>query len=224
MVPKCSRGLSDNYAPPTTSTMVTGTRVFGTAIPSSTSGVDHRSSSLLFLVVLPDLPDKITERLIDVDTLLGRGLDKFASEMFGKVTALVHANLTLVFQIALVRYDNNGERILVLHTEDLLVECADFFERVAGGDRIYEKETLSRAHVLLTHGTVLLLSSRVQNIEQRDLLINDALLPVGVFDGWVVLVHEVALDELNRQGRLANTTTADYDKLILAEELGPRHQ
>jgi len=157
-----------------------------------------RAAIDLLLVVPSDLTDKDNEGFVDVDAHFGGGFDELAAEVLGKVTALVHADLTLVFQIALVRHDDNGERVLVLHTEDLLVECADFFERIAGGDRVYEKETLSRAHVLLTHSAVLLLSSRVQNIKQRDLLINDALLPVGVFDGWVILVNEVALDELNR--------------------------
>ena len=66
----------------------------------------------------------------------------------------VHANLALVLEIALVGDDDDGERVLVLHPEDLLVERRDFFKRVAGGDRIDKEEALPGAHVLLTHRTV----------------------------------------------------------------------
>jgi hypothetical protein len=44
---------------------------------------------------------------------------------------------------------------------------------------------------------VLLLASSVEDVEQRDLVVNDALLPVRVLDRRVVLVHKVRLDELD---------------------------
>ena len=65
----------------------------------------------------------------------------------------VHPNLSLVFQITLVGDNDDRERILILHSQDLLVEGADFFERVAGCDRVHKEETLASAHVLLPHGT-----------------------------------------------------------------------
>ncbi len=61
--------------------------------------------------------------------------------------------MTFVFQITLVRYDDDGEGILVLNTENLLVERADFLEGVAGGDGIHKKETLAGTHVLFAHST-----------------------------------------------------------------------
>jgi hypothetical protein len=62
--------------------------------------------------------------------------------------------LAFVLEIALVGDDNDGERVLVLDSEDLLVERRNFFKRVARGDRIDEQEALSGAHVLLTHCAV----------------------------------------------------------------------
>jgi hypothetical protein len=38
-------------------------------------------------------------------------------------------------------------------------------------------------------------------------------------DGRVVLVNKVALDQLDGQARLSHTTAADYDQLVLPEEL-----
>ena len=65
----------------------------------------------------------------------------------------VHPHLPLVFQIALVGNDDNWERVLVLHTQDLLVEGANFLKRIAGGDGVDQEEPLSRAHVLFAHST-----------------------------------------------------------------------
>jgi hypothetical protein len=42
------------------------------------------------------------------------------------------------------------------------------------------------------------------------------------FDCRVVLVDEVALDELDGQTRFSDTTTTDYYELVLAEELATR--
>ena len=66
----------------------------------------------------------------------------------------IHAHLALVLEIALVGDDDDGERVLVLHSEDLLVEGRDLFKRVARGNRIDEQEAFPCTHVLLTHRTV----------------------------------------------------------------------
>lgn len=63
-------------------------------------------------------------------------------------------NLAFVLEIALVGDEDDGEDILVLDAEDLLVEGRDFLERVARGDRVDEQETFASAHILLTHGTI----------------------------------------------------------------------
>jgi len=68
-----------------------------------------RTPRSLFLIELSDLADELAERLIDVDSLLGGGLDELAVEVFCQITALVHADLSLVFQIALVGHDDDGE-------------------------------------------------------------------------------------------------------------------
>ena len=65
----------------------------------------------------------------------------------------VHPNLSLVFQVTLVGDDDDGERILILHSQNLLVEGADFLKRIARCNRVHKEETLAGAHVLLPHGT-----------------------------------------------------------------------
>ena len=39
------------------------------------------------------------------------------------------------------------------------------------------------------------------------------------FDGRVILVDEMALDQLDRQTRFTDATTADDDELVLSQEL-----
>lgn len=172
-----------------------------------------------YLVILPNLPHEVSESLVDVDSLLGGGLDKFAAEVLGKIATLcgsvapqsirsahtsdielltVHAHLALVFEIALVGDDDHGELIHVLDPQDLLIERADFFKRVARRDGVYQQEAFASSHVLLPHGPceafrnwknlmgsrehspVFFLPSRVQHIKKGYLVVNDALLAIRV--------------------------------------------
>lgn len=138
------------------------------------SAVRHYYMKNSHLVVFPDFPYKVGESLIDVDTLLSRGLDELAVKVLGEITTLcvtrhqsscdtalvrnqkhtVHAHLALKLEIALVSNDDHGEGIHIFHSQDLLVESADFLERGAGRDGVDEQEALARAHVLLSHSTI----------------------------------------------------------------------
>jgi len=69
------------------------------------------------------------------------------------MTRTIHADLALKLEVAFVCDDDDGERILVLHAQDLLVERADFLERVPRGDRVDEQKPFTGPHVLLAHGT-----------------------------------------------------------------------
>ena len=64
----------------------------------------------------------------------------------------IHPDLALKFQVALVGNKDDRETVLVLHSQDLLVERANFLKGVPGGDGVDEQESLARAHVLLPHG------------------------------------------------------------------------
>lgn len=93
-----------------------------------------RRTSLLFLVILPDLPNKVMESFVDIDPLLRRRLNELASKVLREITTLIYANLSLIFQVTLVCDDYNGKGIFVLDAENLLVECVDFLDRVTRGD------------------------------------------------------------------------------------------
>jgi hypothetical protein len=145
--------------------------------------------------------------------------------------------LPLAVKIALVADDNHWEVVLVLDSQDLLLEGHNLLEALPVGYRVDEQEALSCAHVLLSHCRVLFLSSCVEHIEKRDLVVDNALLAVRVcdcvspcstnervlglltLDCRVVLVYEVALNQLDSQTRLSDSTAADYHQLVFSEEL-----
>lgn len=86
----------------------------------------------------------------------------------------------LFLQIALVGDDNDGKVVLVLDAQDLLLEGHDFFEGLARRYGVDEQEALAGAHVLFPHCRVFLLARRVEDVQQSDLIVDHALLAVGV--------------------------------------------
>jgi len=103
------------------------------------------------------------------------------SKAQGGVARTLCGDLSLAVEITLVANDNHGEVVLVLDAENLLLEGHDLLEALAVGYRVDEQEALARAHVLLAHGRVLLLAGGVEDIEQGDLVVDDALLAVRVW-------------------------------------------
>jgi hypothetical protein len=89
--------------------------------------------------------------------------------------------LPLAIEIALVAHDDHGEVVLVLYSQDLLLESHNLLEALPVGYRVNEQEALSCAHVLFAHGRVLLLSRCIEHIEQSDLVVDDTLLAVRVW-------------------------------------------
>lgn len=86
----------------------------------------------------------------------------------------------LLLQITLVGNHNDGEVVLVLDAEDLLLEGHDLFEGLTRCYRVDEQEALAGAHVLFPHCRVLLLTCCVQDIQQSDLIVDHTLLAVGI--------------------------------------------
>jgi hypothetical protein len=95
------------------------------------------------LVETANFANQVPERFIDVDSALCRGFNELALAVASKVAALcklyqnttigkgdlectVHADLTLILEITLVRDNDNREVVFVLDTENLLVEGLDF--------------------------------------------------------------------------------------------------
>lgn len=89
---------------------------------------------------------------------------------------------TLLVQIALVTDDDDGEIVLVLDAKDLLLEGHDFFKGLARCYGVDEQEALAGPHVLFPHCRVLLLACCIQDVQKGNLIVDDTLLAVGIWD------------------------------------------
>lgn len=87
-------------------------------------------------------------------------------------------DLSFTLQIALVAHNDHGKVVLVFDAQDLLLKRCNFVEALTGCDRVDEQESFSCPHVLLSHGGVLFLTRSIEDIEQGDLIIDNALLAV----------------------------------------------
>jgi len=168
-------------------------------------------AAALVLVVPTDLTDQAVEGLVDVDSGFGGGFNEPARKVGGQVTTLwtrvsasgtgsgrhrrriqraeppqclrrtLLADSAVHVQIALVSHDNHREVILVLHPQNLLLERGDLDETRPAGDGVDQQEALAGAHVLLPHGGVLFLAGGIQHIEERDFVVDHALLAIRVW-------------------------------------------
>lgn len=92
-------------------------------------------------------------------------------------------DLSVVVEIALVADDDDGEVIPVLDAQDLLLEGQDLLKALPGGDRVDEQKALAGPHVLFPHGRVLFLTGGIEDVEQGDFVVDDALFSVGICAG-----------------------------------------
>ena len=85
-----------------------------------------------------------------------------------------------------------------------------------GGDAVHQDEALTVLHVQVPHGGELLGAGSVEDLEHALLAVDLDLLPVGVLDGGVVLLHEDALHKLHCQGGLPHTTRTQHHDLVFS--------
>jgi hypothetical protein len=107
----------------------------------------HQDSLLTNLVIFTNLPYKVGESFVNVNTLFSGSLNEAASKMFGEITSLftkqtsvsnvvmhsltcltIIAYLSLILKIALVGNHDDRERVLVLYPKNLLMESANFLK------------------------------------------------------------------------------------------------
>jgi len=74
-------------------------------------------------------------------------------------------NLSLVLQITLVAHYDDWEIILILDSQNLLLERQDFLETLPARDAVHQQEAFTRSHVLLSHRRVFFLARGIKDIE-----------------------------------------------------------
>ena len=114
------------------------------------------------------------------------------------ISRLLHVHIT-VRKVALVSHHHHRNLLSILHPLYLLPVLGDVLETLGVVDSEDYEEPLPGSHVLVPHGAVLLLASRVENIQETGLSVNNDLFSVTVLYGGVVLVHKMILDQLDCQ-------------------------
>ena len=188
-----------------------------------------RGSCIVCASIMPaNFTDDFIESLFDIDTSLGRSLQERTIQGLAEVAAFAGLHFAFVFQIALVAQDDHGVAVFVLDAQNLVAERLDGLEGGTASNRINNQEALARSNVLVAHGRIFFLASRVEDIQQADFAVDFDLLAVGVFNGRIIFVHEMILGELsgvrfekgcgstylNGQGRFTDTTITDNDEFV----------
>lgn len=102
--------------------------------------------------------------------------------------------------VTLVAHHHQGEILLIRCSLDEVLEEFYFFEAGPISDIIDQQEALSGAHVLIPHGTKLLLARCVEDVKHTGPVVNVELSSVGVFDGWIILLNKLGRDKGDGKG------------------------
>ena len=94
----------------------------------------------------------------------------------------------------------------IFYSFDLFSVGRNIFKRFGVVDGEDKQEALARSHVLVPHGAVLLLSGRVQDVEEARFPVDDDLLAVRVLDGRIILIDKVVLYQLDCQSTFAHAS------------------
>jgi len=156
----------------------------------------HRLMSFEFLET-SNQSNEVMEGLIYVQTKLGRTFHVGHSKTSGHFFTLVLRDQSLMFQICLVADQQHGEFISIFDPENESMETEHFFEAVPIGNGEDQQESLTRSEILLSHRAEFLLTRRVEHLQFADVLIDEALLRVRIFNGRIIISDEILLDKLN---------------------------
>lgn len=172
---------------------------------------------LIFLpsfFVLANFADERVKGIINSHSGFSGRFNKWHPVLLRHISRLVHVDGPRL-EITLVANENHRDFFGILYALNLLSIRSYIFETFGTVDCKHQQKALASSHVLVPHGRVLLLTGRVQDVQQARFTVNHDLLPVGVLDRRIVLVHEVILDELYREGGLAHASGAHHHQFVL---------
>jgi hypothetical protein len=161
-----------------------------------------------------DLPDEIVKGVLDVDSSLGRGLKERTRKGSSQFLALFHCDLTIILEIALVCHKDDGHFLGSLHSQNVVSDGGHHLKGRTRGDGINQQEGLASLDVSISHGTVLFLTSCVNDVEDTSLSIDGDLLAKAVLDGGIVLFDKLVRDQLEGETGLANSSISKDHELV----------
>ena len=114
-------------------------------------------------------------------------------------------------KVDFVANQQDRDFIISLHSNYLFFHCLNILKGLVIGQTVANDKTLTVLDVEVPHRRELLRAGRVQDFQDAGRAVHLDLLAIEVLDGGVVLFHEVAGDELDGEGRLADTAGAEND-------------
>lgn len=139
--------------------------------------------------IVPQRPDEGVEQPIDVVRRPRAGLHELATEPTGELRAVLSGDFTLLDLVAFVP-DEDVDGVLALDAEHGLTEDFETVESGSGGYGVDEDEALAFANPLISEGSVLLLTSGIDDLDKARRVIDRGLFPISVLDGWIVGLDE----------------------------------
>ena len=127
------------------------------------AGAPSRARVVLLLNVFADFAYDLVEDCLNVDVILGGGLEERATEGLRHLLSFFARHLPFRFQVTLAPHNDQRNLVLVLDTEDALTERVDRVEGGSGGDGVCENEALALAHEIIIGGRVLFLAFSTSN-------------------------------------------------------------
>lgn len=159
----------------------------------------------LSVVEFANFANQRSETLVDVDVAESASLEEGDAVLLGELLTFSSRDFAHVIQIAFVTNENHWAFIEFFYVKNLVVELSlNLFKSRAGCNRVDEHEARAVAHVLIAHSRVFFLTRGIENVQQACFIIANDLLSVAIFDGGIVAVNKVIVDELNRDGTFAN--------------------
>lgn len=104
--------------------------------------------------------------------------------------------------------------VVILHAQDLLPEELRRLEGIVLCNGEHAQEAFAGPEVVIPDGCVVLLARRVEDVDLHFLAVEHDLLAVTVGFGGLVVLHELVVHELQREGGLADAARAHHDHLV----------
>ena len=151
---------------------------------------------------------------VNVVARFRRRLDVGLDPLGGLVARLLAPHLSTRLQVGLVANEYERHVLGILHAQYLLAELVEHVERLVLGNGEDEQKALATAEVVVAYGRVVLLAGRVQYVDLHFFAVQLHLLAVRVRFGRLVVLDELVVHVLEREGRLAHAAAAHHDHLV----------